>query len=153
MTGEGTRSPPLSGTPDVYLGRGYLDMAGMPWPELRGTDATAAAVQLMTAGVAPQELGFTIAAVTLLLPQNDDPVAASRLAAAVAEAVSTVGRAIQQPNNRGLLAWLNACAAKVSSDADLAACLDHLTAVDRQYAMLVALQPPPGSPPEPPGPG
>ena len=49
-----------------------------------------------------------------------------------------VARAIQQSNNKGLVHWLNACAATVTTPQELDAFMSHATAVVRLYAILVA---------------
>ena len=131
----------LARTPERYLAGGWLDAGGAVRAGLRGADATGAAMHLMAAGVAPQELGFTVAALTLVLPQHEESGVGEKLAAALTEALATVARAIQQPNNQGLTGWLGACAARVATEADLEAFMGHVTAVDRQYTMIVAMQP------------
>jgi hypothetical protein len=142
---EITRADLLSLTPDRYLVDGYLDTAGQLRPSLRGDDATAAATQLMAAEAAPQEVGFTLEAIRLLLPEHDEPTPRERLYATIREALETVARAIQQPNNKGILSWLSACAAAVTSNAEISAFVEHFQVVNRQYALLVALSPPDSS--------
>ena len=137
----GSRAEMEARVPARYLAEGWLDEAGGVRPGLVGADATAAAMQLMAAEVAPQELGFTVAALQLLIPQHEQADAGRRLSGALAEALATVARAIQQPNNAGLCAWLWDCAGRVARGGDLVAFQAHLVAVDRQYGLLVALQP------------
>ena len=136
---EHTRDDLVALGPDRYLADGFRDASGAPRPELRGLYATAACTRLLDAELAPQELGFTLEALRLLLPQHEERDPAVRLLAAMREALETVARSIQQPNNRGLVAWLDGCIRHVRTEADIAAFLDHMTAVTRQYAMLAAL--------------
>jgi hypothetical protein len=133
-----TRDELLALTPERYLGDGYTER-GAPRPELRGDWAAAASNQLMAAECSPQELGFTLDAIKLLLPEHDEADPGERLHAAAEEAAETVARGIQQPNNEGLLQWLSACVAAVETEADLAAFLAHAEAVRRQYGVLAAL--------------
>lgn len=131
-----TREELLALTPARYL------EAGWDQRELTGEYATAACTQLAAAGLPPQELGFTLEAIKLLLPEHDDaPTPAAQLREAVDEALLTVARAIQQPNNEGLLKWLSECTAHVRTEADVEAFLAHMTAVNRQYSVSVALTP------------
>ena len=140
-----TREDLLAMTPEVYLAQGYLTADGTPRPILTGQAASAAATQLLAAEVSPQELGFTVDAIRLLLePQQDDPIR-ERVRAALEETVSLVARTIRQPNNAGLWRWLSACAAPVTSAAELGAFLTHLQAVYRLYTLLVATQPAQGA--------
>ncbi len=139
MSGH-TRSELLALVPDVYLADGYLN-SGKPRPELTGDWAAAACTQLMAAELSPQELGFTLDAIHLLLPEHQEPDPGDRLYAVVKEAIEVVARAIQQPNNEGLLRWLTACVARVESEQDIAAFLEHAEAVRKQYAVFVALLP------------
>lgn len=131
-----TRDDLLALTPDRYLHGGWEQR------ELTAEYATAACAQLAAAGLPPQELGFTLEAIKLLLPEHDDaPTPHAQLREAVDEALLTVARAIQQPNNEGLLKWLSECTAHVRTDADVQAFLAHMTVVNRQYAVSVALMP------------
>jgi DNA-binding transcriptional MerR regulator len=143
-----TREDLLRLTPDVYLADGYLAADGTPQRALIGEAASAAATQLRAAELAPQELGFTLEAIRQLLPLHDEPTVSERLHATLEEAAELVARTIGQPNNAGLWRWLNACAAPVGTAAELDAFLAHLDAVNRIYAMLVALEP--EQSPEPP---
>lgn len=147
MTAEAQQEDLLARTPDRYLADGFVDGSGAIRPDLLGVDATAAGVQLLAADAAPQELGFTLGALTLLTAQHERGSAPQRLSSALGEALATVARAIQQPNNAGLVQWLDACRARVATEADLQAFLKHFEAVNRQYGLLVALQPaaPPAS--------
>lgn len=139
------RSDLLARTPEIYLADGWLDAAGHLRPDLRGIDATAAVTQLTAAELSPQELGLTVAAVEQLLPEYGDGSPEERLHATLDEALETVARAIQQPNNEGLVQWLNACAAPVGTEPEIAAFVDHLQAVNRQYGVLVSMLPPSAS--------
>jgi hypothetical protein len=136
-----TRDELLALTPDRYLAEGYVEKITRRRPELTGAWATAACNQLMAAECSPQEVGFTIDAIRLLLPEHDEPDPGERLHATVQEAIEVVARAIQQPNNEGLLRWLTECVAPVETDADIEAFLEHAEAVRRQYAILAALLP------------
>ena len=133
-------------TPRIYLAAGFVNAEGAPRRILLGEAASAAATQLLAAALSPQELGFTVDALILLLEPLADGSAPARLQAALEETVSLVARTIGQANNAGLWEWLNACADRVGSDDDLAAFLAHLKVVQRLYAMLVATQPEPPAP-------
>lgn len=141
MTTEASRKDLLARTPDLYLADGFVDGSGAIRPDLLGIDATAAGVQLLAADIAPQELGFTLGALTLLTAQHKEESASQRLSSALGEALATVARAIQQPNNAGVVQWLDACQVRVTTEADLRAFLKHFEAVNRQYGLMVALQP------------
>lgn len=141
MMQDFTRAELLRRTPAVYLAEGWSDASGQTRPELRGTDATTAAAQLVAAEVPPQELGFTIAAINLLLPEQEGTDPQDNLLSAIDEALETVARAIQQSNNEGLVEWLSACAALVHSEREIEAFATHLKAVNRQYAVLVSMLP------------
>lgn len=136
-----TRAELLLRTPDVYLADGWFDPSGQTRPELRGADATTAATQLIAAGVSSQEVGFVVAAFSLLLPEHDEPDVADRVHATLEEALETVARAIQQTSNEGFVEWLSACAARVDTEQDIGAFVAHLEAVNRQYALLVSMVP------------
>lgn len=136
---ESTRDDLLALTPERYLEAGYTADGTTPRPELRADWAAASVSQLMAAECSAQELAFTVDAVKLLLPEHDEPEPDERLAATVDEALETVARGIQQPNNEGLLQWLSQCVAAVQTEADLSAFLEHAEAVRKQYAVLVAL--------------
>lgn len=136
-------------TPEIYLADGYLDEAGAPRADLLGDFATAAANQLLVAEVAPQELALTYEGIRQLLPMYEGE-AGSRLADAYEETLLVVARAIRQENNGGLVNWLNGCAARVRTEADLAAFMGHVAAVMRRYGVLVAAMPDgPSSSPSP----
>lgn len=136
-----TRADLLALVPDRYLADGYLDPAGQPRRELSQTYATAACTQLADAQLAPQELGFTLEAIRLLLPQHDENDPGERLHATVEEALVTVARAIQQANNEGLMQWLSACVGHVRTEQDIHAFIAHMEAVNRQYSLFASLQP------------
>ena len=143
----------LALTPDRYLAAGFCDEAGAPRAELAGEWATAAANQLLQSELAPQELAFTVEAVRLSLPLHRG-AAGARAQTAVSEALETVARMIQQPNNEGLIRWLQDCARFVRAEPDLAAMQAHLDAVLRLYALIAAFASslPPSSSPERPDP-
>jgi hypothetical protein len=145
---EFDREQLLALTPDRYLAEGWVDGSGAPRRELMSDYATAAATQLLAGGLAPQELGFTVAALEQVLPLNDTGTPASRLAASLEETLETVGRMIGQPNNESLVEWLISCAATVRTRADLDAFMAHLHAVLRLYSVLASM-PEPGSSSEP----
>ena len=128
----------LALTPDRYLADGFCDASGTPLPGLLTEYATAAANQLMQAELPPQELAFTVEAFRLALPLQDDVEPRARAQAALHEALGTIARMIQQPNNEGLIRWLERCADRVGSEDDLDAMEDHLDAVLRLYTVLVA---------------
>ena len=141
MLQDYSRADLLALTPDRYLADGYCDVSGAVRPELTGEYATAAATQLRRAEASPQEVSLTAEAVRQLLPLH---MASSqdRLVAALEEALTLVARTLQQGNNEGLVNWLSGCAAAVRRQADIDGFLAHLQAVERQYAILAALQPP-----------
>jgi hypothetical protein len=150
--GTTTRDLMLRLTPEVYLARGYLDASGSLRRLLKGEVATAAAMQLMQAELSPQEFGLTVEGLRQLLPLHDEPTAPERLHATLQEAVEVVARIIQQPNNGGLVQWISACATAVTNEAELRGFMEHLDAVNRHYAVLVASSPPDPSPGSSPGP-
>lgn len=136
---EMTRAELLQFTPEHYLANGYTNEVGMKRPGLSSLFATAASTQLLAAELAPQELAFTAEAIRQLLPGCDGaPV--ERLAGAIPRMRTYVPRALGQPSNPGLAAWLEDCAEAVVTEADLNAFLDHLLAVQRQYGLMVGLQ-------------
>jgi len=141
----------LALTPARYLAGGYTDADGRPRPELLTSYATAAATQLLRAELAPQEFAFTFEALRQLLPMNADGAPRQRVEAALAEALTTVGRMIRQPNNEGLVSWSRECAAGIRQAGDIDLLLDHMQAVLRHYTVLASLPPPdapsPGSSP------
>ena len=142
---EFTRDELLALTPEIYLADGFVDGAGHPRPDLFADYASAAVAQLVTAEVAPQELAMTVEGLRQLVTlQEGDPV--QRLDDAIDEVLGLMARILQQPNNKGLVAWISACADMVETQADLDAFLAHGQAVARQYALLLSL-PQPGSQP------
>ena len=135
-----TRADLMRMTPARYLKVGYVSEAGRPRALLQTAFAAAASTQLLAAGLAPQELGFTAEAIRQLLPQCQGAPSV-RLAAAMARARPIMERMIGQPPNPGLLGWLEDCAAPVATESDLVAFLAHLQAVQFQYGMLARMQP------------
>ncbi len=135
-----TRQQYLALRPETYLADGYLAPDGTPHAALLSDYATAAATQLLAAETSPQELALTFEGIRQLLPLQEGP-APERLLAAIDEALMVVARAIQQENNPGLTEWLAACAAAVTSQADLDAFMAHAQATMRLYGVLVATQP------------
>jgi hypothetical protein len=135
-----TREELLQLTPEIYLAAGYVDAAGALRPEFLTDFATAAANQLVLAELSPQELALTYEGIRQILPQHDgDP--AARLHAATEEALAVVARAIQQPNNEGMVDWLSKCASIVETAAELDGFMAHLQAVMRLYGLLAASLP------------
>lgn len=135
-----TREDLLRMTPDRYLASGYMDQDGSPRAELRSEYATAASTQFLMSGLSPQELGLTIEGVRQLLPMckgrpSDRAIAAAEQSLAVVEGM------IHQPVNAGLAPWLRACAARVSTPAELDAFMGHLAAVRHQYGLIAGMQP------------
>jgi len=137
-----TRDDLLALTPDVYLRDGYLDAAGALRSELLSDCATGAATQLLAAEASPQELALTLEGVRQLLPVQGVAGAAAQLGAALDEALQVVAGAIRQPNNAGLVRWINACANGVRTEADVDGFLRHVEAALRQHALLAAMMPP-----------
>ena len=131
----------LALTPKRYLADGFCDAAGKPRRELTGEYATAACQQLLSAEAAAQEISLTVEAVAQVLPLQDDATPGFRVAHAVQEALGVIEQALQQTNNEGIVEWLIGCGSAVRTDADVQAFLAHLRAVDRQYALIAALQP------------
>ncbi len=123
--------------PAFFLADGYCERDGSVRPGLTGVYATAVANQLLGAELAPQELAFTIEAIRALLPLHDGP-ASERWRGALYEALETVARMIRQPNNEGLVQWLEECASHVRQEADIAALDAHMVAVLRQYSVLAS---------------
>jgi hypothetical protein len=135
-----SREELLDLTPAKYLAGGFVNPDGKPRPELKTTFATAASQQFLAAHLSPQELAFTYEAVKIGLGhyQGTPP---ARIRAAVVEAVETVHGMIEQPNNQGLLKWIQQCAAAVRTQADLDAFLVHTLAILRLYSLIAAAQP------------
>jgi hypothetical protein len=138
---EYSRDELLALTPARYLSDGFVDDRGKPRPELQTAYATAAATQLLAAGLSPQEFAFTYEALRQALPLHDGP-APKRIRAVVDEALETVRGMIRQPNNPGLAKWINECAAQVKGPSDIDAFLAHVLAVLRLYSVMVAFPPP-----------
>jgi len=123
-----------------YLADGYLDSSGGTRRVVLGDYATAAAYRLLDAEVSPQELALTIEGIVQLLPMHEGP-RDEAISGAFEESLIVVARATRQPNNGGLVEWLNYCIESVDSPASLQAFLDHVQAVVRLYALLVAALP------------
>ena len=98
---------------------------------------------MRAAELSPQELSLTVEAIIQVLPLQDEPSPALRLAGALEEALQVVSRAIQQDNNEGMVEWLIDCASAVRTGDDLDGFLQHIQVVNRQYALVAALQPSP----------
>jgi hypothetical protein len=134
---EYSRTELLELTPAKYLADGFVDAAGKPRAELQTSFATAASTQLLDAELSPQELAFTYEALRQSLAVQEGP-APKRIQAALEEGLETVRGMIRQPNNPGLVKWLNECVAAVKAPADIDALLAHMLAVLRQYTAIVA---------------
>lgn len=128
----------LALTPEKYLSGGYRDENGKPRPELRALFATAASTQLEVAEASPDELGATLDALKMVLPLHQGP-APTRAARAGEEAIMTVASLHAQDANPGVQAFMNACAAAVQSEDDIPVMVDHVQAVVRQYALMIAM--------------
>lgn len=137
---EYTRQQWIELTPAIYLAEGYLGSDGALRPDFLGDYATAAANQLLLAEVSPQELALTYEGIRQLLPMYEG-TPGERLASAYEEALLVVARAIRQENNGGLVNWLNECAARVRTQAELDGFMAHVAAVMRLYGVLVAAMP------------
>jgi hypothetical protein len=136
-----TRDELLKLTPAVYLADGYLGTDnGKLRREFLGDFATAAATQLLAAGLSPQELAFTVEGIRQILPMHEGPPP-DRLRATVEEALLVVARAIRQPSNEGMVKWLSECASVVETPAELDGFIAHIQAVMRLYALLVGSLP------------
>lgn len=133
-----SRETLLALTPDVYLRSGFRE-DGRIRARLTGDYATAAAVQLEEAEVAPQELSFLFEAIKQALPLHHGD-AAPRLRGALQEAYETAREIIGQTNNPGLVKWVDACAAHVVSTTDVDDFIIHLQATLRQHAVFHALR-------------
>ena len=140
---EFTREQWLEFGPEIYLADGYLDDGGHLRGDFLGDYVTAATTRLLAAEVSPQEVAFVFEALRLLLPEYEGP-ARQRLVGALTEAFQVVARAIRQNNNEGLVQWLNVCASRVTTEADLEAFLAHLQAVIRRYYLVASMVPEPG---------
>jgi len=133
------RSELVALTPSRYLGDGFRDQAGELRPELQGLYATAAATQLEEAQAAPEEVAVTLEALRQALPLHRGKPR-KRFAAACGEALETVSMMYARANNRGIVTWLDQCRAAVKTEADIAAFVEHFTAVARQYGVISALK-------------
>ena len=137
---EYSKAELLSLTPGRYLKDGFLDDKGMPNPSLQTGYATAAATQLLAAGLSPQEFSFTYEALRQSLALQEGP-APKQARAALDEALETVRGMIRQTNNPGLTKWIIECVAAVTKMADIDALLLHCLAVLRQYSIIAASRP------------
>ena len=133
------RSDLLALTPGRYLRKGFRGEEGKLRSELTGVYATAAATQLEAAGVSLDELSATLEALRLVLPLHQGRPR-RRFSAAYAEALETVSVMYGQPNNRGMVRWLNQCKTAIQAEDDMTAFLEHFTAVVRQYAVITVLK-------------
>ncbi len=124
-------------TPASFLAEGWRERDGAVRSGLLSVYATAVANQLLAGELPPQELAFTIEAIRLHLPLHPGEPA-ERFAGALDESLQTVARMIRQPNNEGLVQWLQECARHVRSGQDLAALDAHMVAVLRQYGVVAS---------------
>lgn len=126
-------------TPKEYLRQGYCDEFGRPFAELTGAFATAACVQLKAARTSPQELSGTFEAFRQALPwhKEDDPQ--ERMRNAVGEALENAAAMYNQPNNPGIVTWLDGCLDAIRTPRDAEAFMAHFTSVLRQYAVIIAM--------------
>jgi len=129
----------LALAPSQYLRDGFRDEAGQLRPELRGVFATAAATQLEEAALSPQEVAATLEALRRALALHQGKPR-KRFSAACTEALETVAMMYGEPNNRGIVIWLDQCRAAVKTDDDIRAFVDHFRAVVRQYGVITALK-------------
>ena len=138
--GEIDRAAYLRLTPSEYLKQGYCDPSGRPNRELFSTYATAACVQLEAAETSPQELSGTFEAIRQVLPWHNNPDPRQRLRDAVDEALQVASAMYNQPNNPGIVSWLENCADFVRTDRDIDAFLAHFNAVLRQYTVIIGVR-------------
>jgi hypothetical protein len=133
------RAKLLALTPGKFLKGGFVDPDGRALPELQGEWATAAAMQLLEAGVSLMELSATLEALRLTLPVYEAaPRERFRLASREAlEVVSMMQHG--QKSHPAVARWLAACAPAIRSEDDLTAMLDHFLAVVRQLGVIGAL--------------
>ena len=133
-----TRAELLALTPDQYLAQGYLGPDGKPRPILLTGAVTAAATQLLQAELAPQEFGFTLAALREVLPLHKTEPPAVQAMSSLVEALTIVARMIGQRNNKGFVTWLLGCAERVREPGDVDAWLAHMHSVLQQYGLLAS---------------
>jgi hypothetical protein len=120
-----------------YLAEGYADKQGQARAELLTTFAAATAALFLHALLSPQELTLTHEALQqALLKHTGAP--SSRAQGALGEALETARGTIKQPNHKALGEWLTECTQAVKTDADLQAFLEHVSAVSRKYAVILA---------------
>lgn len=133
------RSALLALTPVKYLHNGFRDETGEIWPDLLGVFATAVATQLEAAEVSLQELAATLEAFRQVLPLYEG-TSAEKFSAVGDEALETVSMMYRQPNNRGIVKWLEQCYSAVKTEEDITAFLKHFLAVVRQYSIIISLK-------------
>lgn len=133
------RSELLALTPLRYLANGFHSETGQLRPEFQGVFATAAAIQLEEAEASPQEFAATLEAFRQVLPLYQARPR-KRFSTARAEALETVAMMYAQPNNRGIVTWLDQCGTAIKTEDDIAAFIDHFVAVVRQYGVITALK-------------
>ena len=122
--------------PSVYLEHGYRDASGQPRPELSGTFATAACIQLEESEVSPQELSGTLEALRQTLPWHHETEADEQLRNAVEEALEVTAAMYNQANNPGIVSWLDECVDFVKTQGDVPAFMTHFSAVVWQYSLV-----------------
>ena len=122
--------------PSVYLEHGYCDESGRPRAELAGSYATAAATQLEEHEVAAQELSGTLEALRQTLPWHHETEPEEQLRNAIEEALEITAAMYNQPNNPGIVAWLEECVDFVKIEADVSAFMTHFSAVVWHYSVV-----------------
>lgn len=127
-------------TPKEYLKKGYCGAAGRPDPKLLGIYAAAACAQLEASQTSPQELAGTFEALRQALPWHKEADPHERMRNAVDEALELASSMYNQPNNPGIVRWLDECVDAIRTQADSDAFLAHLTSVVRQYSLIVAMR-------------
>lgn len=132
-----TREQLLALTPKRYLAKGWFDVNGQPWAQMNAGYALAASLQLERARASPQEVGAVYQAYQQLLPLYEVNTA-ERLTEISQDALDLVVSTLGQPNNPGLLAWLEPCVLAVHDMHDLQAFFGHFKVVLQQYAALIA---------------
>ena len=132
-----TRDDLLRLTPAEYLRDGFRGPDGAPYRPLRGLWATAAANQLIAAGVPPQELAAYFEAIRQTIDLYAEPLP-GRLYASMKEAGQIVSNMYNKDINAGLVYWALECARRVRDADDYAAFMNHGKSVIRNHATMVA---------------
>jgi hypothetical protein len=129
------RAQLLSLRPEEYLKKGWYHADDTIFSELSSLWATAAAEQMKACKVAAQEVEVTLEAFLQMAPyyKSVDSFEFSNLAS---ESLHLAAGLLGQPNNPGLVDWVEACAAKVLSFQDLKPFLVHFRAISLQYPVV-----------------